>query len=292
MLTDFETLKMISKPYPRKGTETRSNSKLSMISSRFQNHIPARGRKLPFFCGKLIRFLKFQNHIPARGRKHVAIAPPKIVKKFQNHIPARGRKRSSAGSSVRPRRISKPYPRKGTETRRFSPSRIALRISKPYPRKGTERISSLPCQSGGAVNVSQSHFADAHVLGTFSHTTCYPISCAQGLASWTGQQGDRVSGGGGAMDASRKPSIATEVHASYERPHRLALLATSPVATGEAKLEEPRKGTETRRSLGIRCSHPRFKNQNPVRGRSVPPASPARAVEGKVKTEDPMMRSG
>ena len=36
------------------------------------------------------------------------------------------------------------------------------------------------------------------------------------------------------MDASRKPSIATEVHASHERPHRLALLATSPVATGEA----------------------------------------------------------
>ena len=81
-----------------------------------------------------------------------------------------------------------------------------LKISKPYPRKGTERISSLPCQSGGAVNVSQSHFADARVLGTFSHTTCYPISCAQGLASWTGQQGDRVSGGGGAMDARCKPS--------------------------------------------------------------------------------------
>ena len=47
------------------------------------------------------------------------------------------------------------------------------------------------------------------------------------------------------MDASRKPSIATEVHARHKRPHRLALLATSPVATGEAKQEEPRKGTET-----------------------------------------------
>ena len=51
------------------------------------------------------------------------------------------------------------------------------------------------------------------------------------------------------MDASRKPSIATEVHASHERPHRLALLATSPVATGEAKLEEPRQGTERTSSL-------------------------------------------
>ena len=49
------------------------------------------------------------------------------------------------------------------------------------------------------------------------------------------------------MDASCKPSIALEVYASHKRPHRLALLATSPVATGEAKLEEPRKGTETRR---------------------------------------------
>ena len=47
------------------------------------------------------------------------------------------------------------------------------------------------------------------------------------------------------MNARRKPSIASEVHASHERPYRLALLATSPVATGEAKQEEPRKGTET-----------------------------------------------
>ena len=35
------------------------------------------------------------------------------------------------------------------------------------------------------------------------------------------------------------------MNASYKRPYRLALLATSPVATGEAKQEEPRKGTET-----------------------------------------------
>ena len=44
------------------------------------------------------------------------------------------------------------------------------------------------------------------------------------------------------MNASRKPSIATEVHARHERPHRLALLATSPVETGEAKQEEPPRG--------------------------------------------------
>ena len=57
-------------------------------------------------------------------------------------------------------------------------------------------------------------------------------------------EGDRVSGGGGAMNASCNPSIASEMNARHKRPHRLALLATSPVATGEAKIEEPRKGTE------------------------------------------------
>ena len=54
------------------------------------------------------------------------------------------------------------------------------------------------------------------------------------------------------MDAIRKPSIATEVHARHKRPYRLALLATSPVATGEAKQEEPRKGTETNEILIIK----------------------------------------
>ena len=67
------------------------------------------------------------------------------------------------------------------------PHRLALLATSPVatgeariegPRKGTEHTTSLPCQSGGAVNVIQSHFADARVLGTFSHTTCYPISCA------------------------------------------------------------------------------------------------------------------
>ena len=67
------------------------------------------------------------------------------------------------------------------------PHRLALLATSPVvtgeakigePRKGPECTSSLPCQSGGAVNVIQSHFADARVLGTFSHTTCYPISCA------------------------------------------------------------------------------------------------------------------
>ena len=174
---------------------------------------------------------KFQNHIPARGRKLLSNGTNHASRSYFKTISPQG----DGNSHHRPRNTRSYYDfktispqgdgnllsfKKQHKTRHFktiSPqgdgnanchtgTMPEITISKPYPRKGTERISSLPCQSGGAVNVSQSHFANARVLGTFSHTTCYPISCAQGLASWTGQQGDRVSGGGGAMDASCKPS--------------------------------------------------------------------------------------
>ena len=58
----------ISKPYPRKGTETFSTSDCEKELSKFQNHIPARGRKL-FSQSSFLSDLAFQNHIPARGRK-------------------------------------------------------------------------------------------------------------------------------------------------------------------------------------------------------------------------------
>ena len=72
------------------------------------------------------------------------------------------------------------------------------------------------------------------------------------------------------MNASCKPSIASEVHASHKRPYRLALLATFPVATGEAKIGPPRKGTETSVRLILRpAPSVKFKNQNPARGRKL-----------------------
>ena len=69
------------------------------------------------------------------------------------------------------------------------------------------------------------------------------------------------------MNASCKPSIASEVHARHKRPHRLALLATSPVVTGESKIGEPRKGTETAPAISRSVMLILFKNQNPARGR-------------------------
>ena len=127
--------------------------------------------------------------------------------------------------------ISKPYPRKGTETHFFHRGRFSLTsyfktispqgdgnssaivksstsrllISKPYPRKGTERTSSLPCRGGGG--------------GTRSVPEGAPWTQAVNLHS---------------IRSARKA----------QAPPSARMLATSPVATGEAKQEEPRKGTE------------------------------------------------
>ena len=50
----------------------------------------------------------------------------------------------------------------------------------PLPRVARGRLGlwhlSFPRHNGGAVNVIQSHVANARVLGSFSHTTCFPIS--------------------------------------------------------------------------------------------------------------------
>ena len=58
-------------------------------------------------------------------------------------------------------------------------------------------------------------------------------------------------------------------------PPSARLLATSPVATGEAKIEGPRQGdgNPCLAAFSARLVAS-FKNQNPARGRSVHPASP------------------
>ena len=62
-------------------------------AARFQNHIPARGRKPVVQSNPTSHSHSFQNHIPARGRKPDSFGLSKDVTIFQNHIPARGRKR-------------------------------------------------------------------------------------------------------------------------------------------------------------------------------------------------------
>ena len=89
--------------------------------------------------------------------------------------------------------------------------------------------------------------------------------------------------------------FSTPSVSSFSLPlhHRLALLATSPVATGEAKIGNPRKGTETGFEMPrivLCCPYLRTRTPQGV-GAYLQSPLPERG-SGKVKTEDPMMRSG
>ena len=84
----------ISKPYPRKGTETfRRSSETGISMTKFQNHIPVRGRKL--LCPEILYRLDGRISKPY-PRKGTETFDPFLFEscniKFQNHIPVRGRK--------------------------------------------------------------------------------------------------------------------------------------------------------------------------------------------------------
>ena len=64
--------------------------------------------------------------------------------------------------------------------------------------------------SRGAVNVSQSHIAVARVLGTFSHTTCYPIS----FVLWTCFLDRSARGTVQAVEGAQRQSCYTRLSAS------------------------------------------------------------------------------
>ena len=174
---------MISKPYPRKGTETSAEYHVPYIWTYFKTISP-------------------------QGDGNSDSEPLKVAhgrEIFQNHIPVRGRKRDIGALYMGVIRIiSKPYPRKGTETitRRLIPT-LPLPISKPYPRKGTETRTVV----SHVINMKRFQ----------NHIPARGRSVPPASPARAGE-GDRVSGGGGAMNASRKPSIATEVHARHKRP--------------------------------------------------------------------------
>ena len=96
----------------------------------------------------------------------------------------RGRSRRGRAAALRTYRrrhrrrcrwIGSSYPPHGKG--RYPPPIGSLRS--PLPPQAGEAAMPLSKAfplSRGAVNVSQSHIAVARVLGTFSHTTCYPIS--------------------------------------------------------------------------------------------------------------------
>ena len=108
----------ISKPYPRKGTETRSPSSSSSSSGLFQNHIPARGRKPN-------RTNMFDHHnktiskpYPRKGTETRSILVYALLfVNFKTISPQGDGNIHQDCISAQETTISKPYPRKGTETR-------------------------------------------------------------------------------------------------------------------------------------------------------------------------------
>ena len=82
----------ISKPHPRKGTETINHVTVSISTIYFKTTSPqGDGNQLSNIVST--NCVLFQNHIPARGRKQTIPLRLRAGEKlFQNHIPARGRK--------------------------------------------------------------------------------------------------------------------------------------------------------------------------------------------------------
>ena len=111
---------------------------------KFQNHIPARGRKQDILTEFQSRMDLFQNHIPARGRKLHKPRRSFELFRFQNHIPARGRKllriRFARAFLIVNFKTTSPQ---GDGNNSFDIHiDHSFHISKPHPRKGTETSSS------------------------------------------------------------------------------------------------------------------------------------------------------
>ena len=161
----------ISKPYPRKGTETSvERSAVRHSAAEFQNHIPARGRK-HLALNLLAEQILISKPYPRKGTETYLFCLWTLheCQRISKPYPRKGTETCPRVECLvlQANRISKPYPRKGTETSSFfflfSTNRF---ISKPYPRKGTETKWNLQpplpergrwhtqCAGGGAMDAS------------------------------------------------------------------------------------------------------------------------------------------
>ena len=138
----------ISKPHPRKGTETGYSHAFDEFSAKdFKTTSPQGDGNL--FAASISAFLiiLISKPHPRKGTETIQHTDINgvFIKTFQNHIPARGRKLHRFRTDQDElREISKPHPRKGTETFvNFALVDLAVMISKPHPRKGTETPSGL-----------------------------------------------------------------------------------------------------------------------------------------------------
>ena len=113
----------ISKPYPRKGTETSSESPTSLYSLVISKPYPRKGTETTTTARAMPPVAFYFKTISPQGDENTILAwSPSKSQPFQNHIPARGRKQVPDILIQCRVGISKPYPRKGTETATTSPA--------------------------------------------------------------------------------------------------------------------------------------------------------------------------
>ena len=161
----------ISKPYPRKGTETTSLNGVSSLNIYidFKTISPQGDGNAAKARKNVKNVCKISKPYPRKGTETtIGMLYFHSSQQFQNHIPARGRKQVVLGENVHGFGISKLYPRKGSET--LHPRTIVTHVIKfqnHIPARGRSVLPASPARAG---------------------------------------EGDRVSGGGGAMNASCKPS--------------------------------------------------------------------------------------
>ena len=142
----------ISKPYPRKGTETSNRGKAyKELFIVFQNHIPARGRKLLFPCFVVCFFIEISKPYPRKGTETISASflIQTCAFHFKTISPQGDGNRFISRNIFTIFDISKPYPRKGTETcnrrrtafdtnyfKTISPQGNGAYLQPPLPERG------------------------------------------------------------------------------------------------------------------------------------------------------------
>ena len=110
----------ISKPHPRKGTETiiLSLNQQNELDINFKTTSPQGDGNTFYMCPRKTTLFNYFKTTSPQGDGNNAVKRQLRTSStiFQNHIPARGRKLHHCGLKGCNQRISKPHPRKGTET--------------------------------------------------------------------------------------------------------------------------------------------------------------------------------
>ena len=139
-----EVVPYISKPHPRKGTETNLNHAVTTVHFAFQNHIPARGRKHPKSTAIRLAITRHFKTTSPQGDGNFPCKPflPRMPDRYFKTTSPQGDGNCAVLGECREectdfKTTSPQGDGNSDSTMKISVSSI---ISKPHPRKGTETM--------------------------------------------------------------------------------------------------------------------------------------------------------